>query len=311
MQNHGELGQATTVVGEVPCGPVGMGDRQLLEDAEAWEALGRLVDARRVAIAGEIAWRSREQLGEHGLARRSGDRDATDLLARELLISGREARKRTALGLRVRSRLSMQGEELPGRWAHVGAALQAGSITVDAARVIVDALGSIARRADAAELEIAEQALVDSATSTSPDLLRVQAEVWQARLDPDGAKPAEDAAHRNRGVKVGIEGPDGITRSVLLTATEETALLRAIFDANRRGVQWKQQPAEDCDDDTEWHEVGDDRTKAQFDHAPLLHGRHAAPRRVGTGSGGPSSRSSEPASASTPTDQARHPSPRS
>ncbi|WP_331954821.1 DUF222 domain-containing protein [Amnibacterium sp.] len=268
MQDHGQLGQATTVVGEMPWGPAGMGDRQLLEDAEAWEALGRLVDARRVAIAGEIAWRSREQLGEHGLARRSGDRDSTDLVARELLIGGREARKRTVLGLRIRSRLSMQGGELPGRWAHVGAALAPGTISVDAARVIVDALGSIARRADAEELEIAEAALVENATSTSPDLLRVQAEVWQARLDPDGAKPAEDAAHRNRGITVGIEGSDGITRSVLLTATEETALLRAIFDANRRGVQWKQQPAEDCDDDTEWHEVGEDRTKAQYDHAP-------------------------------------------
>ncbi|HEY8319857.1 MAG TPA: DUF222 domain-containing protein, partial [Amnibacterium sp.] len=269
MQDHG-LGQAITVAGDLPCGPAGMGDRQLLEDAEAWEALGRLVDARRVAIAGEVAWRSREQLGEHGLARRQGDRDATDLLARELLISGREARKRTALGLRVRSRLSMQGEELPGRWAHVAAALAAGTISVDAARVIVDALGSIARRADAEELEIAEAALVENAASTSPDLLRVQAEVWQARLDPDGAKPAEDAAHRNRGIKVGIEGPDGITRTVLLTATEETALLRAIFDANRRGVQWKRQPAEDCDDDTEWHEVTEDRTKAQYDHDTLF-----------------------------------------
>ena len=129
----------------------------------------------------------------------------------------------------------MQGEELPGRWPHVAAALAAGTISVDAARVIVDALGSTARRAVPEELEAAEAALVDSAASTSPDLLRVQAEVWQARLDPDGAKPAEDAAHRNRGVKVGIEGPDGITRSVLLTATEETALLRAIFAANRRG----------------------------------------------------------------------------
>src|SRR6195952_3503056 len=257
MQDHGQLGRAIAVVADLPCGPAGLGDRQLLEDAEAGGALGRVGGARRVAIAGEIAWRSREQLGEHGLARRSGDRDATDLLARELLISGREARKRTALGLRVRSRLSMQGEELPGRWAHVAAALAAGAISVDAARVIVDALGSIARRAVPEELEAAEAALVDSALSTSPDLLRVQAEVWQARLDPDGAKPAEDAAHRNRGMKVGIGGPDGITRSVILTATEETALLRAIFDANRKGVQWKLQPAEDCDDDTEWHEVGD------------------------------------------------------
>ena len=47
-------------------------------------------------------------------------------------------------------------------------------------------------------------------------------------------------------------------------------LLRAIFNANRKGVQWKQQPADDCDEDTEWHEVGDDRTKAQFDHDTLF-----------------------------------------
>ncbi|HEV7623627.1 MAG TPA: DUF222 domain-containing protein, partial [Amnibacterium sp.] len=219
MQDDLQLGQASALAA-APCRPAGMGDGQLLEETERLEALGRLLDAQRVALAGEIAWRSREQLGEQGLARRQGDRNAADLLARRLLIGGREARRRTALGLRLRTRLSLQGEELPPRWPHVARALLTGTIGVEAARIIVDALGSIARRADPAELDLAEQALVDSAGSTSPDLLRVQAEVWLARLDPDGAKPAEDAAHRNRSVKIGIEGPDGITRTVLLTPTE-------------------------------------------------------------------------------------------
>ncbi len=70
MQDHGQLGQATTVVADLPCGPAGMGDRQLLEDAEAWEALGRLVDARRVAI-----WRVRSRGGPASSSASTGSPD--------------------------------------------------------------------------------------------------------------------------------------------------------------------------------------------------------------------------------------------
>ena len=271
MQAVEQLTQEGEALLGVPCRPAGMSERQLLDEAEAWERVARIADARRVALAGEIAWRSREQIGDASMARRCGDRDAGDLLARELRISVREARRRAGLGLRVRDRLTLTGEEIPGRWVHVGAALSEGRIGVEAARVIVEMLGSIARRSDPAELEVAEAALVESAMTMSPDLVRIQAEVWQAALDPDGAKPAEDAAHRNRSFRMGREGSDGVTRSAFLTETEITALLKAAINSRRRGVQWQREPSEDCDDDTEWHEVGGDhRTKAQFDHDTLV-----------------------------------------
>jgi hypothetical protein len=271
MQAVERLTQEGEALLGVPCRPAVMSERQLLEEAAAWERLARVADARRVALAGEIAWRSREQIGEASVARRRGARDAADLLARELRIGVREARRRTALGLRVRTRLTLLGEEVPGRWVHVGAALSEGRVGVEAARVIVDMLGSVARRSDPEELEVAEAALVESAMSMSPDLVRVQAEVWQAALDPDGAKPAEDAAHRNRAFRLGQEGSDGVTRSSLLTEPEITALLKAAINSRRRGVQWEREPAEDCDDDTEWHEAGSDhRSKAQFDHDTLV-----------------------------------------
>ncbi|HET6826125.1 MAG TPA: DUF222 domain-containing protein, partial [Amnibacterium sp.] len=181
------------------------------------------------------------------------------------------AKRRTALGIRVRAGLSITGEEIPSRWTHVAAALEAGAIGVDAGRVIVDMLGAVARRADRVQLEVAEAALVETAETLSPELLRVQAEVWQAVLDPDGAKPVEDAAHRNRSLRIGREGPDGITTTVLKTEPEITALLKAALNSHRRGVSWERQPAEDCDDDYEWHEAaGEARSKPQFDHDTLI-----------------------------------------
>ena len=178
----------------VPCRPAIATDEQLLAEAESWETIGRLVGARRVAIAGEVAWRSRVQLGDASLARRKGERDAADLPARELRIGRFDAKRRAALGLRVRSRLTLAGDEVPGRWPHVGEGLAAVVIGVESAKVIVEALGAVTRRARPEALEVAERELVDSARELGPDLLRVQADTWQGALDPDGAAPAEEAA---------------------------------------------------------------------------------------------------------------------
>src|SRR3954464_12841896 len=73
-------------------------DEELLDAAEAWEAFGRLGDARRVTLAAEGAGRSRPPLGVAGLAFRQGERSAVDLLTRRLRISGREAGRRIAIG---------------------------------------------------------------------------------------------------------------------------------------------------------------------------------------------------------------------
>ncbi|HET6825824.1 MAG TPA: hypothetical protein VFH64_07855, partial [Amnibacterium sp.] len=109
MEIPERLATAAEQLAAAVCRPALMDERQLLDESEAWERLGRIVDARRVALAGEVAWRSREQLGDASLARRRGDRDGTDLLARELRVGVREARRRTALGIRVRTGLSVTG----------------------------------------------------------------------------------------------------------------------------------------------------------------------------------------------------------
>lgn len=167
-------------------------DEELLADAEAWEAVGRLADARRAAVACEVARRSHPQLGITGLAFRHGDRSAVDLLTRHLRISGKEATKRIAIGGPLAPRAALSGEELPGRFPIVAEAVREGAIALDAARIITDTLTAARRRASAEDLAIAECGLTEAARDTDPDLLRIHAAAWAMRIDQDGARPAEE-----------------------------------------------------------------------------------------------------------------------
>ena len=74
--------------------PAGWTDDELLANAGALEALGRVVDAHRVAVAGEVAERSRVELGDQRLSTRKGCRSAVELLERVTQASGFEARRR-------------------------------------------------------------------------------------------------------------------------------------------------------------------------------------------------------------------------
>lgn len=76
------------------CGVRMLGDDALLAEAACIEQLGRQIDARRVAVAAEIAERSRKELGAEGLAATKGCRNANELLQRVTLVSAATAEKR-------------------------------------------------------------------------------------------------------------------------------------------------------------------------------------------------------------------------
>jgi hypothetical protein len=77
----------------------GLSDEGLISLATSVEAHGRLVDALRVRVAGEMGERSRRELGGDGLAARFGCRNANELLQRATLVSVR-AYRRAALTAR-------------------------------------------------------------------------------------------------------------------------------------------------------------------------------------------------------------------
>ncbi|WP_158603928.1 HNH endonuclease signature motif containing protein [Cryobacterium tepidiphilum] len=109
------------------------------------------------------------------------------------------------LGELTRPRQEM-GEILPPLFPAVAAGLSSGELGVDSADAITAGLAEVAPRAEVADLQAAERALVAAATGVvtaetadvpypgfafSADLIRGQVQVWAARLDPDGVVPTE------------------------------------------------------------------------------------------------------------------------
>lgn len=253
-------------------------DDRLLAEAEAFEALGRLADARRIAIAAEVQWRSRPQVGTEGLATRMGARDGTTLITGLLRIGAREATRRSELGRALASRVSLLGEELPGRFPVLTAAVQAGEVGLDSARLITTMLGRVRPRTTVESRAAAEEAVTETATTVAPDILQVHVETWEALIDPDGVEPREQEQRALRAVRIGRTKADGTTTLTAEMAPEETALARAALNAHQRGPRWvlgepadlnadpdaDAKDAEDAEDpeDAEpcWHEAdGDER----------------------------------------------------
>lgn len=191
----------------------GFSDNALLETTGALERLGRWLGAMQVSVATELDHRSRHELGTDGLAASKGCRNSTELLERITLASSETIAKRLKIGRNTRTRYSLVGEQLPAQFAHVAAALAAGTVGVDSAYTIIRGLTSIAPVVDYASIQIAECELVAAATGTAPespypctaDDTRVQTDVWKVRLDQDGRLPAEERALRMRSFTLGRE----------------------------------------------------------------------------------------------------------
>lgn len=187
-----------------------LSDAELLAFAQEAEAEGRRADARRVRVAGEVAERSRRELGSESLARRHGAPTAGILLERVTRISATEASRRIRLAADTTPRVSLVGEILPARFDLVAQALHSGDLGVDAALAIVRNLGAAERTATVDALQGAELDLVTEALTTSADLVALQARTWRAALHPDGTEPRDRELRGRRRFVIGRE-IDGMT----------------------------------------------------------------------------------------------------
>jgi len=229
----GRLGEAKSLLAAAArVGVAGLDDSDLVLAASTAEELGRLVDALRVQLAGEIDERSRYELGRDGLAQRLGETRAVHLIEKVTLVSSREAARRVRLGRATRSRFGLDGSPLPAEFPAVAAGLADGMLGLDSAAAIVQQL----THADTAPLEQrdrAEHALVQDATSISADLVAVRARVWREALDPDGAEPRDEELRRRRQLWIGRE-VDGLTKFGGYADPVNAALLKAAL-AERSG----------------------------------------------------------------------------
>ncbi len=211
-------------------------DRSILSDDElvaflkADEAVGRFVDAARVLDAGEVAERSRYELGAEGLSMRLGERKPVNFIERVTLVSQAEASRRVRIGLAVRPRQSMLGEVLPPERPIVAQALVNGLIGVDTAHTILSSLKQAAHGSDATpeRMDDAELALVQMGATESADLVADFGRLWRDALDPDGIEPRyEDILERQK-ITVGREC-NGIKNYNVKAGPTLSAALDAVF----------------------------------------------------------------------------------
>jgi hypothetical protein len=213
-------------------------DEDLCALTAAVEGAGRLLDAVRVSVAAEVADRSRHGLGVSSLAVKLGHKNGRHLIESLTRVSPAEAARRVRIGAGIRARTDLLGgDPLPPCHERVAAAMRNGQIGVESAGLILRCLDVATGTATYEAVAAAERALVDTARHSGADEVQVQAHVWQAALDPDGAEPRDTRAAKRRGFLLGAER-DGLTPFSGQLLPVDAALLKDAFaDADDPATQ--------------------------------------------------------------------------
>jgi hypothetical protein len=223
--------QATSLLADAACvDRASLSDTDLVALLAAEEAAGRLLGASQVLTAGEVADRSRYELGTAGLSMRYSQRKAVDFIEEVTRVSKAEATRRVRVGEAVRPRLSMIGEVLAPARPAVARAMASGQLGIDAASTILRSLRQAASGCEATpeNLDAAEFALVEAGAMECADAVADLGRLWRDALDPDGIEPRYEEIRQRRGVFVGRER-NGITKFVINAAPTLAAELGAVF----------------------------------------------------------------------------------
>ncbi|ORW95352.1 HNH nuclease [Mycobacterium sp. IEC1808] len=181
------------------------------------------------------------------------------LCARLRLTSG-EVTRRFRLAARIRPRRSLAGPPVGPELAEVAAAVEAGALGEDHIRAICHAVDVLPASVSPADVAEAERLLVEHAAKLDSGVIGKLGQRIADYLNPDGLFTDEDRARR-RGLHLGPQGPDGMSRLSGLLDPEARAYLEAIAAAVRPG---RHQP-----DDTSPAEERDTRSTAQRGHDAL------------------------------------------
>ncbi|MFT4029160.1 MAG: DUF222 domain-containing protein [Protaetiibacter sp.] len=216
-------------------------DDELIGTQRILAQLRRRVEAVSAVVAGEIAHRSRRELGHTGLAASQGVRSAEELIATVTGTSRREARTlvKTAELLPVEpARLPVDAPPTPAWLQVLGDAVAGAALSAEAADVIRTRLAATSnadlapeeRTAREAALAEAATRLVAEAAGLTIEDLAVRAARVRDMLDVAGIPAREQTLHRKRYLKL-VKQLDGTTRLHGLLDPESAAIVVPILDA--------------------------------------------------------------------------------
>jgi hypothetical protein len=253
----------------------GLSDEALMQTQRSLAEVRRRVDAWSAEVAAEIARRSRHELGETGLARRLGARTPELLVQRLAGASARDAHAMVRVGALISETSSLDV---------VGAAVKAGSLSLDAADAIRSGLEAVDPAVPVESVIGAAESLLRDAGSVTVEKLAARSREWAAELDEQHVLDRERALRDARFLRITPQG-DGMTRLTGLLDPESAAVVVAAYDAAtspRRGGPRFVDPDEVSHAETLVH---DPRTVEQLAVDALVElirlGTDAAPEIVG------------------------------
>jgi len=157
-----------------------------------------------------------------------------DMLWARLRITPAEIRRRARMAARIRPRRSLPGPLLRPELPELAAAVEQGLVGDGHIREICRALDVLPSSVSPTDREDAERTLVDHATKHDPNFVaKVGARIADV-LNPDGLFDDRDRARR-RGLVLGNQGPDGMSRLSGWLDPEARAYVEAVEAAVRPG----------------------------------------------------------------------------
>ncbi len=240
-----------------------------LSAPQALAALSRLETHRRRQPAFEHTLTTHAQ--SQATATEMGAKSWRAVLSNRLGISGSDAGRRIAEAAALGARRAVTGEPLGPQLATTAAAQARGEIGTEHVTVILDFMAQLPTAVDLGTRAEAEVQLAQLAGGLTPEGLRKVARQLMGYLDQDGTLDDDREHARKRGITLGNQGLDGMSRISGWIDPELRATLDAIFA--KLAAPGYCNPGDDdpCIDGTpsQAQITGDTRTAAQRTHDGL------------------------------------------
>ncbi|MEW5808513.1 MAG: HNH endonuclease signature motif containing protein [Actinomycetota bacterium] len=191
-----------------------------------------------VALLAEVTTvvRSVPALEHHILARltteteprRLGEASWKKVLTTALRVSEKEAKRRLADAAALGPRQAVTGEPLPPRWEATATAQAAGVLDAEHVAVIARFHDRLPVWVDVDTRAAADRQLASLGTGLTPEDLKKAADRLAAMIDQDGPEPTDAERARRRGISMGEQQADGMSRLTGWVTPEFRAYYEAI-----------------------------------------------------------------------------------
>ncbi|MEO5992870.1 MAG: DUF222 domain-containing protein [Arthrobacter sp.] len=158
-----------------------------------------------------------------------GYRNTAEFLRARLRISAAEARRRLSLAGTLLPRQGFSGQQLPPRYAELGAVVAAGEVGSRPATIIALALDRVRHLCDTATAQQMEHALARTAAENDPDFLARVARSWTDAIDQDGAEPSEELLRQLQGAFI-RKPRHGLRHLEIFATTEQFEYLLTVMN---------------------------------------------------------------------------------